>query len=163
MILLEARTALRRATKYDLFTGDLENMNAVQKVKDCTHVFILDQYTKEFMCSRYFYEESDFVDIYHQMAFGLIGIITPFPNVITNEYIFDLVLREASLDDLRYTPRHLRYNQIFYTYASQKLIGPFYIDRSTTTEYLENLVEKKQIFIPHERQHFKDKSLKKTG
>ena len=163
MKLLEVRTALRTATKYDLFIGDLENMNSKQAVKDSVTVFYLDQKTKAISGPRLIHIESQFVNLYHRMAYSLVGIITAIPNVVTNEFIFDLVLREASIDDLKYTPRHIKYNRIYYTYAEQKLTGPLYIDKSTTSLFLENLVAKKQVFVPNERQHFKNKSLGKTG
>jgi hypothetical protein len=52
---------------------------------------------------------------------------------------------------------------MYYTYADQKLLGPFYTDNSTTSLFLENLVAKNQIFVPNERQHFKIRQLKKTA
>jgi hypothetical protein len=163
MKLLEFRTALRTATKYDLFTGDLENMKARQVVKDSVTVFYLDQKTKSISGPWMIYTETDFVNLYHRMAHGLVGVITDIPNVVTNEFLFDLVLREATIDDLRYKRNHMKLNQIFYTYAAQKLIGPLYVDKSTTSLYLENLLARNQIFVPNERQHFKIKNLEKTG
>lgn len=163
MKLLEVRTAIRRATKKDLFTGDVHTMHTKQGVKDNVTVFYLDQNTKALFGPRTIFEYSDFTDLYIRMQLGLVGIITQMPNVVTNEFLFDLVLREASIDDLKDTPRHLKMNRLYYTYAEQKLLGPFYIDNSTTSLYLENLIAKKQIFVPHERQHFKKKEFKKTA
>jgi hypothetical protein len=41
-LLLEVRTAvIIRATKYDLFTGDVENMHSKQGIKENTTVFYL--------------------------------------------------------------------------------------------------------------------------
>jgi hypothetical protein len=163
MILLEVRTALRRANKYDLFTGDLETMRAKQAVKDNVTVFQLHDKTKVLSGPKTVFSYHDFVETYHKMAFGLLGVITEMPTVVTNEFLFDLVLREASIDDLKDTPRHIKLNRIYYTYAAQKLLGPFYIDNSTTSLFLENLVAKKQIFVPNERQHFKKRELKNVG
>lgn len=163
MKLLEVRTAIRRATKEDLFSGDVYNMLSKQGVKDNVTVFYLDQITKAIYGPRTIFDYSDFTDVYIRMAMGLCGVITPIPNVITNEFMFDLVLREASIDDLKDTPRHIKMNRLYYVYADQKLLGPFYIDNSTTSLYLENLVAKKQIFVPNERQHFRIKQLKKTA
>jgi hypothetical protein len=163
MKLLEVRTAIRRATKEDLFTGDVYNMLSKQGVKDNVTVFYLDQITKAIYGPRTIFDYSDFTDLYIRMQLGLVGIITPMPNVVTNEFLFDLVLREASIDDLKDTPRHIKMNRLYYTYADQKLLGPFYIDNSTTSLYLENLVAKNQIFVPNERQHFRKKEYKKTA
>jgi hypothetical protein len=77
--------------------------------------------------------------------------------------MFDLVLREASIDDVKDTPKHIKLNRIYYVYGTQVLTGPFYTDNSTTSLFLENLVAKKQLFVPNERQHFKIKDLKKTA
>jgi hypothetical protein len=163
MKLLEVRTALIRATKYDLFTGNLEDMHAKQAVKENTTVFNLDWVTNAITGPRIIGDYTNFNDLYNQMAYGKCGVIVPMPNVVTNEFLFELVLREASIDDLKDTPRHIKLHRIYYTYADNKLIGPFYTDNSTTSLYLENLVAKSQIFVPNERQHFKKKEYKKTA
>lgn len=163
MILLEVRAALRRATKYDLFTGNVDDMRAKQGVKDNVTVFYLHEKTKQLYGPRTIFQETDFLDVYSMMALGLIGIITEMPKEVTNEFVFDLVLREASLEDMKDTPRHIKRNRLYYTYSEQKLLGPFYTDNSTTSLLLENLVAKKQIFVPNERQHFKKKEYKKAG
>lgn len=163
MKLLEVRTALRRATKYDLFTGNVNDMHSVQGVKDNVTVFYLHEKTKQLYGPKTIFKETDFLDVYTRMALGLIGIITDMPNEVTNEFIFDLVLREASLEDLKDTPRFIKLNRLYYTYDDKILLGPFYTDNSTTSLYLENLVSKKQIFIPNEKQHFRKKEYKKTA
>lgn len=163
MKLLEVRTALRTATKQDLFSGDVHNMRAKQWVKENTTVFYLDWKTNVISGPYIITEENNFNDLYNRMAYGKCGVITPMPNVLTNEFLFDLVLREASIDDLKDTPLHIKINRIYYVYAAQKLTGPFFTDKSTTSLFLENLVAKKQIFVPNERQHFKKKEYKKTA
>lgn len=163
MKLLEVRTAIRRATKEDLFSGDIYDLAGKQGIKDNTTVFFRSPETGKFSGPAMVYSYSWFTELYIQMAHGMLGVITPMPNVVTNEYLFDLVLREASIDDLKDTPRHIKLNRIFYTYADQKLLGPFYTDNSTTSLYLENLVAKNQIFVPNERQHFRKKELKMAG
>lgn len=162
-LLLEVRTAMRRANKEDLFTGDLYNFHSKQGVKDNVTVFYLDPKTRGIYGPRMIFTESDFTDIYGKMAYGLCGIIIPIPNIITNEFMFDLVLREASIDDLKDTPRHIKMNRLFYIYSNKILTGPFHIDNSTTSLYLESLVAKKEIFVPYEKQHFIKKELKKTA
>jgi hypothetical protein len=163
MKLLEVRTAVIRATKYDLFTGDVENMHAKQAIKENTTVFYLDWETNAISGPRILADHTDFKEVYERMAYGKCGVIVPIPNVVTNEFLFDLVLREASIDDLKDNPRHIKMNRMYYTYADHKLLGPFYTDNSTTSLFLENLVAKNQIFVPNERQHFKIRQLKKTA
>lgn len=163
MVLLEVRTAIRRASKSDLFTGDVNNMNAQQEVRDNLTVFYLDYFTNKISGPHLLYSYSCFLEVYRRMAYGKCGIITPIPNVVTNEIFFDLVLREASIDDVKDTPIHIKKNRIYYTYADKKLSGPFYIDNSITSLYLENLIAKKQIFVPNERQHFKIRELQKAS
>jgi hypothetical protein len=163
MILLEVRTAIRRASKSDLFTGDVNNMNAQQEVRDNLTVFYLDYQTNKISGPHLLYSYSWFLEVYRRMAYGKCGIITAIPNIVTNEILFDLVLREASIDDVKDTPRHIKKNRIYYTYSDKNLLGPFYIDNSTTSLYLENLIAKKQIFVPNERQHFKIRSLQKAS
>jgi hypothetical protein len=160
---LEVRTALRTASKYDLFTGNVNEMHAKQGVKENTTVFYLNEKTKAISGPFRLHEGTNFLTLFTRMTWGLCGVITPVPNVVTNDFVFDLVLREASLEDLKYNSKHIRMDVLFYTYASQKLSGPFYTDNSTTSLYIENLVSKKQIFIPNERQHFRKKEYKKAG
>lgn len=162
-MILEAPTILRMASKEDLFTGEINNLKGKQGVKDCVTLFYYNKITAVLSGPFINYSENDFVETYHNYVSGLIGVIAPFPNVITNEYVFDLVLREGCSYDVKYSDFHLKINRIFYTYADKKLLGPFFIDRSTTSSYLENLIAKNQLFVPNERQHFKNKSLQKTG
>lgn len=163
MKLLEVRAALRTATKQDLFSGDVNNMRAKQWVKENTTVFYLDWETNVLSGPFILTESNDFFELYQRMAFGKVGVITPRPNVITNEFLFDLVLREASIDDLKDTPRHIKMNRIYYIYDGKTNTGPFYTDNSTTSLFLENLVAKKQIFVPNERQHFKIRIINKSA
>lgn len=160
MKLLEVRTAIRRATKEDLFTGDLHDLKGKQGVKDNTTVFYRSPATGQFTGPGMIYSSSYFPEIYSQIIYGMLGVITPTPNIVTNEFLFELVLREASIADLKDTPRHIKLNRIFYTYDSHVLLGPFYTDNGTTSLYLENLVAKNQIFVPNERQHFKKREMK---
>lgn len=162
-LLLEVRAAIRRATKYDLFAGDLENMHAKQWIKENTTVFYLDWKTNVITGPKLISDCTNFNDLYNRMAYGKCGVITPIPNEITNEFLFELVLREASIDDLKDTPLHIKMNRMYYIYADQKSTGPFYTDKSTTSLYLEKLLAKKQIFVPNERQHFRKKEYKKTA
>jgi hypothetical protein len=162
MKLLEVRTVMSRATKYDLFAGDLNNLRGKQWVKENTTIFYRDPVTGTFTGPSML-SSAHFVELYAQMSYGMIGVIAPVPTVVTNEILFDLVLREASIDDLKDTPRHIKLNRIYYTYDSHILLGPFYTDNSTTSLYLENLVAQNRIFVPNERQHFKKRELKKVA
>lgn len=159
-LLLEVRTAIRRATKEDLFLGDIYDLKGKQRVKENTTIFYRDPKTGNFTGPGTIYSSSYFPEIYSQMLHGMLGVIVPMPNVVTYEFLFDLVLREASIDDLKDTPRHIKLNRVFYTYAERILLGPFYTDNSTTSLYLENLVARNQIFVPNERQHFKKREMK---
>lgn len=163
MILLEVPTAMRRATKYDLFTGDVDDLNAQQGLKDNTTVFHLHYQTNVISGPHMIFSYEDFLDVYRRMIYGKMGIIIPMPTNLTNIFVFDLVLREASIDDVKDTPRHLKFNRIFYTYIDKVVAGPFFIDNSTTSLYLENLIATKQIFVPNERQHFQKRELKKAS
>jgi hypothetical protein len=161
MKLLEVRAAIRRATKEDLFTGDLDDMNAKQAIKDNTTVFYLHPETNQLHGPIQIYVYSDFLDVYRKMSYGKCGIIIPMPEEPTNEFIFNLVMREASIEDLMDTPIHLKLNRMYYTYSDKMLTGPLYIDHSITREYLEKRIAQKEIFIPNERQHFKKREYTK--
>lgn len=161
-MMLEVSAALRRATKGDLFSGNINDLKGRQWIKENTTVFFRKT-TGELSGPNLLSSSDYFPEVYSNMAFGLLGVIVPFPNVTTNEIIFDLVLREASIDDLKYTPRQIKLNRMYYTYCGHALLGPFYTDNSTTSLYLENLVVKNQVFVPNERQHFKNKTLQKAG
>ena len=162
-LLLEVRSTIRRATKEDLFLGDIYDLKGKQRIKENTTVFYRDSKTGQFQGPHSLSSSSYFPEVYTQMTYGMLGVIVPMPNVVTYEFLFDLVLREASIDDLKDAPRHIKLNRIYYTYCERILLGPFFLDNSTTSLYLENLVAKNQIFVPNERQHFKKKELKMAG
>lgn len=162
-LLLEVRTAIRRATKEDLFTGDIYNIKGKQGVKDNITVLYYCKKTGKFTALGMIYTSSYFPEIYSQMLHGMLGVIVPIPNVLSHEILIDLVLREASIEDLKDAPQHIRLNRIYYTYANRILLGPFYTDNSTASLYLENLVARNQIFVPNERQHFLKKEGKKAA
>ncbi len=154
---------LKRASKEDLFTGDLYNMKAHQGIKDNTTIFYRLKKNSDIIGPKKIYSYSDFEEIYSRYLHGLIAVIAPLPNQVTNEFIFDLVLRQATIDDLKDTSIHTKLNQIYYVYTHQQVVGPFYINNATTSLFLENLVAKEEIFIPNERQHFKQKEYQKAG
>lgn len=160
---LEITAALRRATKEDVLVGDINDIKGVQELKDCTTVFYLNKKTKQIHGPSFIYRESDFTDIFSKVLLGMIGVIAPIPNVITNEYIFDLVLREASIDDLVYRDDILRKNRMYYIYSNKMISGPYYVNNENHREKFEELISKQSIFVPHERQHFKKKELKKAA
>lgn len=162
-MILEVRTALRRSTKEDLFTGDIYNAGGKQSVKENTTVFFRNPNTGIFSGPKMIYTNGEFVELFCQNEFGLLGVITPMPEEITHEFIFDLVLREASVVDLKDTPKHIKLNRIYYSYSEGNLLGPFITDNSTTHEMLDKLIAKNQIFVPNERQHFKKKEYKKAA
>jgi len=162
MKLLEVRSVMSRATKYDLFCGDLNDLKGKQWVKENTTVFYRCPKTGTFTGPTLL-SGINFVELYSQMQFGQIGVIAPVPTIVTNEILFDLVLREASLDDVKYNPRHIKMNRIYYVYDSHVLSGPFYTSTSTTHEYLENILQKQQLFVPNERQHFKIREQKRAA
>lgn len=163
MKLLEVRAALRMANKTDLFSGNVHDMNAKQWVKANTTVFYLDWKTNQLTGPHVLVEEQNFNDLYNRMAFGKCGVLTTVPATVTNEFLFELVLREGTIEDMRDTPKFMKLNRLYYIYENQALTGPFYTDNSTTAVFLENLIDSKKLFIPNERQHFKKKDYRKVG
>jgi hypothetical protein len=163
MKLLEVPAALRRATKKDLFTGDINNMKSVQAIRENATIFERSKITNNLEGPYLLQQSQSFSDLYFKMTFGMLGVITQIPNRIGNELLFDLVLREASVEDFKYNSKHIRYNRMYYTYADKKLLGPFYTDNSTTGLFIESLLAKTQAFVPNERQHFKKKEYKKSA
>lgn len=160
MKLLEVRAAIRRATKEDLLLGDIYDINGKQRIKENTTVFYRDTRTGQFQGPHSLSSSSYFPEVYSQMTHGMLGVIVPIPTIVTHEFLFELVLREASIEDLKDAPRHIKLHRIYYTYCERLLLGPFFTDNSTTSLYLENLVAKNQIFVPNERQHFKKREMK---
>ena len=141
---LEVRTALRTATKVDLFDGDLFELEGKQWVKENTTVFYLDWQTNALSGPIMLWDESNFVDLYHRMAFGKCGSIASAKE-LTKDFSFDMVLREASVDDLKYNSKHIKLNRIYYIYAQKVITGPFYTDRSLTLLKIDEWIDKKEI------------------
>lgn len=160
---LEVRTALRTANKSDLFTGNVNDMHSKQAVKENVVVFYLHEKTKQISGPFYTHTYSDFLQLYTRYAFNLVGTIINMPTVVTNEFVFDMVLREAQADDVKEANKFLKLHQIYYVYDGHTLTGPLFIDHSVTLLYLDNLIAKKQLFVPNERQHFRKKELKKAS
>ncbi len=154
---LEVRTALRTATKVDLFDGDLFELEGKQWVKENTTVFYLDWQTNALSGPIMLWDESNFVDLYHRMAFGKCGVIVPFKPDEKQDFIFDLVLRVATVEDLKDTPRFIKMNRIYYIYSEKRITGPFFTDNSLTVTMLEEYLTQQKIFVPNERQHFRIK------
>jgi hypothetical protein len=160
---LEVRTALRTANKSDLFTGNVNDMHSKQAVKENVVVFYLHEKTKQISGPHYTHTYSDFLQLYTRCAFNLVGTVVPMPEEVTNEFIFDMVLRQAKADDVKEVGKYLKIHQVYYIYDDHKLTGPLFIDHSVTLLYLDNLIAKKQLFVPNERQHFRKKELKKAS
>lgn len=163
MKLLEVRAILRRATKQDLFTGDVTDLKSKHGIRENVTVFYRDQNTKQIVGPYLLSQHTHFEPLCTAYIFGCVGVIKPHVNPKPTDFVFDLVLREASVSDIKDLPIFMKINKIFYIYSQQQLAGPFYIDNSTTSLYLENLIVKKQLFVPNERQHFRKKELKKTA
>lgn len=163
MKLLETRAALRTADKTDLFSGNVHDLNSKQWIKANATVFYLDWQTNQLSGPVVLLEEHNFNDLYKRMAYGKCGVLTSVPVTVTNEFLFELVLREALVNDLKDSPRHIKLNRVYYLYENQIATGPFYTDNSTTHLFLENLLAQKKIFVPNERQHFRIKEHKKVG
>lgn len=154
MKLLEVPAALQKATLNDLFVGET--------IKNNTTIFYRSLVTGELEGPYTIYENGNFDEIYHQMNYGMIGVIKPITNDLKNTFIFDLVLCEATAANLRDALNQLKQNQLYYTYINQNLQGPFYIDNSSTSLYVDNLLSKKQVFVINKRQHFKNKEHKEA-
>ena len=160
---LEVRTALRTASKNDLFTGNVNDMHSKQAVKENVIVFYLDQNTKQISGPFYTHSCTDFLQLYTRYAYNLVGTIGSMPNVVSNEFVFDMVLREGNADDVKEAAKFIKLHQVYYIYDNANLTGPLFIDHSVTHLYLGNLIAKKQLFVPNERQHFRKKDLKKSA
>ena len=155
-MLLEFRTTLRTATKVDLFDGDVHDLAGKQWVKENVTVFYTDYKTNQLTGPKIISAENNFTDLYHRMAFGKCGVIASAKE-LTKDFSFDMVLREASVDDLKYNSKHIKLNRIYYIYAQKVITGPFYTDRSLTLLKIDQWIDKKEIFVPNERQHFRIK------
>jgi hypothetical protein len=76
MKLLEV-LAVIRATKYDLFTGDVENMHSKQGIKENTTVFYLDWETNA-ISGRILAEYIQTSRRYMSVWYGKCGVVSPF-------------------------------------------------------------------------------------
>ena len=162
MKLIVTPSALRKANREDLFAGDIYNLHAVQYIKDNTTVFYQNP-GQEVNGPYKIDNNAYFPEIYKNMLYGFIKILTAVPAEPKDEILFDLVLRQAYKDEIFDCRWDLKYNRIFYKYSDNKTHGPNYTDSSTTVEFLTELLSKNQIYVPYERQHFKCKEFKKIA
>lgn len=164
MKLLEVPAAIRRATKYDLFEGDLDNLRGQQFIKQNTTVFYRNFENNGIEGPDIIEEHRSFSKLYHMMLIGKVGVITPIPEKIKNEYLFNLILREAQVEDLLFLSHALKHNRMYYTYKKDKvLLGPFYISNTTKIVELEDMISHGEVFIPNEKQHFEFIEYKKIA
>lgn len=163
MKLLEVPAALRRATKYDLFKGELDNLRGQQFIKENATVFFRNQ-ANDIVGPVIIEESQNFADLYYMMEIGKVGVLTPVPENVRSEILFNLILREAELADILYLHHTLKQNRMFYTYKKDKvLLGPFYITEYTKIIELEDMVRHGEVFVPNEKQHFEHREYKKIA
>jgi hypothetical protein len=162
MKLIVTPSALRKANREDLFAGDIYNLHSVQYIKDNTTVFYQNP-GQEVKGPFKIDNNAYFPEIYKNMLYGFIKVLTSVPAEPKDEILFDLVLRQASKDDFFDCRGDIRYNRVFYKYSESKTHGPSYTDLSSTIEILNELLSKNQLYVPYERQHFKCKEFKKTA
>jgi hypothetical protein len=66
-----------RATKYDLFTGDVENMHSKQGIKENNSILFRWE-TNAISGPRILAEYTDFKEVYERMVYGKCGVVSPF-------------------------------------------------------------------------------------
>ncbi len=162
MKLIVTPSALRPATREDLFGGEIYNVQGVQFIKDNTTVFYKNCegiLGGPFMLDHNAY----FPEVFRNLVYGLIKILTSVPSEIKDEILFDLVLRTAEKDDFFDSRGDVKMNRVFYKYVDKKTIGPNYTDNSSVSENLKQMLDNNQLYVPHERQHFKSKAFKKSA
>ena len=161
---LEFPATIRRANKYDLFVGDLDNLHGQQDLKINATVFYRNLNTNQIEGPVLINEFDDFTALYSKMLYGKVGVIAPMPDVIKSEIVFHFILREASMEDiwlLNHTPV---INKMYYTYGKdKKLMGPFFITGQTNMIILQRMLEFKEVFVANEKQHFEFREYQKIA
>lgn len=148
---LEVPAALKRASLEDLF---IISDGEIRDVRLFTTIFYRSLKTNKLEGPYLIYNSDTILELFVQQEMGMIGVLTTVPNEIKNEVIFDLVLREATLDDFT-EGQKLMTNRLYYTYANKQLIGPIKINENTSLPFINTLIHKKECFVPHKKQHFK--------
>lgn len=162
MKILEIPAALRRANKYDLFTGELGVLRGVQAVKENTTFFYskndCEKYEGPFLTTKH----TSFKELYYEMLLGNIGVITAISKEV-NEYHFNLVLRDAQVGDVTEPNHSPKMNRIYFLFQNKLVYGPYFINNSTLMHELEIKISRGEVFVPYENQHFDKKSYKQIA
>ncbi|OJX55522.1 MAG: hypothetical protein BGO88_04730 [Flavobacterium sp. 38-13] len=163
MKILEIPAALRRADKYDLFTGELGKLRGVQSVKENTTFFYSkkdsDNFSGPFLTTKH----TSFKELYSEMLVGNIGVITGMSKDGAYEYPFNLVLREAQVSDVAEANHSPKMNRVYFLFQNRLVYGPYYINNSTLMYELELKISRGEVFVPYENQHFEKKNYKQIA
>lgn len=163
MKILEIPAALRRADKYDLFTGELTMLRGVQSIKENSTFFYKKEGSEKIEGPFLTSKMTIFKELYYEMLLGKIGVLASMTNELNSELAFNLVLREAQKSDvmeLNHTPK---LNRMYYLFKDRLIYGPYYINNSTLLDELELKISRSEVFVPYERQHFEKKNYKQIA
>lgn len=163
MKILEIPAALRRADKYDLFTGELGILRGVQSVKENTTFFYSKKDTEKYEGPFLTTKHTSFKELYSEMLLGHIGVVKAMSKDGADEYHFNLVLRDAQVSDVAEANHSPKMNRLYFIYEKNLVYGPYYINNSTLMYELELKISRGEVYVPYENQHFEKKNYRQIA
>lgn len=146
--IIKIKSALVRCSLLDVFTKNenpIINKMFVQK-NTLTNEFV--GIYKTFSGGMYTTYE-----MYQMMQFGMLYHLSS--NLLADDYHFALRLQPAIVDDMFYSPRHLKENVIYYVRETNGFIGPFSIKNDSDKPHYVKAIVKKILYVPCKNQNFK--------
>lgn len=156
-MLIEVHSKLKRASKQEIFGGDLNKPGASQHIKSNALVFYRSKQTEQIEGPYYLNSSQCFIDLFYKQATGMIGTLGFDNQHAPNELSFSLVLRQAKLIDIVYCNDLLKYGKMYFIYIKNQINGPHYISNEFTLQHMQQLINKAQVYVVNEKQHFKNK------
>lgn len=152
---LEIKAKLKRASKSDLFGGDLNKPGATQYIKANQTIFYRSKITNKIEGPYYLSNSQCFVDLFYKQSIGMIGILVFDGQSTPNEIPFSLVLRLANLNDFLTITDEFKYGKMYFINSNNNLNGPHYIGEDSLLSTLAKYIQAETLYVINERQHFK--------
>lgn len=140
---------LVQATPSDIFYKEIGKMFINKEI------FYKSQFTGEFEGPYLLSEDFDYYELMVQISMGMIYVLDPKSEAESN-VPFEMILCEASPDDIKADQKLLKFNMSFYLLAeNHKMTGPFYLFPNIDVDKLKQNLDKKNVFIIDKNQTFK--------
>ena len=123
-------------------------------------IFIKSMITHEFEGPYELQESVDFLEIKNMISHSMIYVIDDSDE---SDLQLDLIIREATADDIKINQKHLKLGLRYYLKIKNGINGPYFLNTYTKTAQLKADLDNDLLYIVAKRQQFQFINLKKTA